>query len=60
VDLSSVSCNKQKNIGVGIQYTGTETNATERDFGYSIFLLQALALPFSKKKRNVSDEIGLH
>ena len=46
VDHSSVSCKKQKNIGVAIQYTGTETKATERDFGYSMFLLLALALSF--------------
>jgi len=59
VDHSSVSCKKQKNIGVAIQYTGTETKATERDIGYSMFLLLALALSFWKKG-NVSDEIGLN
>lgn len=44
VDLSSVYCKKQKNIGVAVQYTGIETRVTERDFSYSIFL--ALALLF--------------
>jgi hypothetical protein len=32
----SVYCKKQKNIGVAIQYPGTETEATERDFGNSM------------------------
>jgi hypothetical protein len=46
VDLSSVTYKKQKNIGITIKYTGTETKATQRDFGYSMFLLLALALSF--------------